>query len=107
MLKILIIVAVVILTLVLFLAWGNYQFEKKFRNDVTQNLSENIPVNKEMLTEKDLAHLPEPVQKYLRYVGVVNKPRVYNFYVEMDGQMRSKTQDYFPFTCEQYDFMPQ
>lgn len=107
MLKILIIVAVVILTLVLFLAWGNHRFEKKFRNDVTQNLSGNIPVNKEMLTEKDLAHLPEPVQKYLRYVGVVNKPRVYNFYVEMDGQMRSKTQDYFPFTCEQYDFMPQ
>lgn len=105
MIKILIFALIALFVLVAILSWGNYRFERKFRNEVTQNLLENRPLTEELLTEKDLAHLPEPVKKYLMIVGVLNKPRVYNFYVEMEGYMRGRGQDYFPFTCRQYDFL--
>jgi hypothetical protein len=39
------------------------------------------------VTEADLAHLPEPVAHYLRRAGVVGRPRVHNFVVEMDAEL--------------------
>lgn len=106
MLKFLLFAALGILILIVILAWSSYRFERKFRKEVKENLLANKPQKEELLTDKDLAPLPEPVRKYLRYAGVVNKPKVYNFYVEMEGYMRGRGQEYFPFTCRQYDFLP-
>ncbi len=39
------------------------------------------------VTEVDLAHLPAPVARYLRRAGVVGRPRVHNFVVEMDAEL--------------------
>jgi hypothetical protein len=40
------------------------------------------------VTEKDLEHLPKPVQKYLKNAGVVGKPRVQNLRVEFNAKMK-------------------
>lgn len=105
--KVLLVGGIFLLLLAVVFSWGLHWFERKYRKDVSRNLASNRSPQTEMLTETDLISLPEPVKKYLRYTRVLNKPKVYNFYVEMEGQMRSRTQDYFPFTCEQYDFLPQ
>jgi uncharacterized membrane protein YphA (DoxX/SURF4 family) len=58
-----------------------------------------------LVTEADLARLPEPVQKYLRFTGSVGKPRVQNFHAVMTGGMaQSPGAKPLPFTAEQYSF---
>lgn len=42
-----------------------------------------------MLTEEDIHHMPVAVQRYLRYVEVVGKPKVWNYRVTMSGEMRN------------------
>jgi len=40
-----------------------------------------------VVTEADLTHLPAPVGRWLRHVGVVGRPRVRNFVVDMHAQL--------------------
>jgi hypothetical protein len=55
-----------------------------------------------VITEADLAPLPMPVQRYLRYAGVVGQPRVLAFQVRMTGRIRSAANaPWMPFTAEQ------
>ncbi|GAT63624.1 DUF6544 family protein [Paludibacter jiangxiensis] len=94
-------------TIILFtsiLAGGSVCFEEIFRHDARKNLKHNSFPSSDLLTEKDMHHLPEPVKRYLRYVGVVNKPKVKNFRVVFEGEMRDKGKDFFPFVAEQYNF---
>ena len=97
-------IANVIILVVALLALTSLLFEKKFKNDVVQNLERTQMLKPENLTEANLLSLPEPVQQYLRYAGVVNKPKVKNFRVIFEGEMRSKDKDWFPFTTVQYNF---
>lgn len=82
-----------------------HRFKNSFRADVQYNLQHNNPVPTNRVTEADLAPLPPPVQRYLRYAGVVNKPCVVNMYVAFEGEMRSREQNWFPFRSEQYNFI--
>lgn len=62
-------------------------------------------VQPDTMTDQDLRHLPLPVQKYLRYVGAVGKPRIVNFHAVFDGSMkRSKDSDWLDIKAEQYEF---
>lgn len=97
-----------VLLLVLLVAistYGRWSFEKKYRNDVQKGLLRNADPKDGLLKEQDLQHLPAPVQKYLRLVGVVGQPKVHNFKVTFEGEMRSKGQDWFRFTSEQHNFI--
>jgi hypothetical protein len=60
-----------------------------------------------LIKEGDLAALPPPVQRYLRFVRVVGKPRVQNFHVVFRGQMRpSPSAPWMDIAAEQYSFIP-
>ncbi len=91
----------VLIGLVAVAGLAQWRFERSFRADVRQNLSR---AETELLTEADLASLPAPVQRYLRYCGAVGQPKVYNMRVTFQGQMRNKGSDWFPFHSEQYNF---
>lgn len=97
-------IANIIILIVAFLVYGNFSFEDGFRKDVRENLSRMSAIPDEMLTEADLLHLPEAVKRYLRCTGAVNKPKVKNFRIVFEGEMRDKGKDYFPFVSEQYNF---
>ena len=63
------------------------------------------PTEDVLLTEADLAHLPAPVQRYVRYSGAVGKPRVRDFHATMGGAMcREQGGAWTPITAEQYNF---
>ncbi|MBC7935585.1 MAG: hypothetical protein H7Y86_09575 [Rhizobacter sp.] len=97
-------IANVMVLLVAIAAVGSQYFEAIFRKDVTLNLSK-ISINKtDLLTENDIQLLPLPVQKYLRYCNVLNKPKVKNVKVVFNGEMRDKGKDWFKFTAVQYNF---
>lgn len=98
-------IANLLLIIILSLNYGLVQFEKQFTLDVKDRLSKASEHTSEILTIADLQDLPPIVQEYLHFCGVVNKPKIRNFKVEMNGQMRSKGKDYFPFRSIQYNFM--
>jgi hypothetical protein len=57
----------------------------------------------EIITEADLAPLPEPVQRYLRFAQILGKPKVKCAKVRQTGFMRtSPTQKWMPVEATQY-----
>lgn len=93
----------VIALLVVVLSVGIVLFERSFLNDANEHLNRTTSIPEEILTEADLLPLPDAVQRYLRSVGVVNKPKVRNMRVQFEGEMRSKGKEFFPFTSVQYN----
>lgn len=97
-------IANIIILVAAVLSYGSYHFEKSYQKDVKENLQSTNMLKTDLLTETDLQTLPEPVQRYLKYAGVINKPKLKNMRIVFEGQMREKGKDFFPFTCEQYNF---
>lgn len=93
---------VVILAAAVF-AFTTWNFHRTYQADVRNALNQSATASSDLITEADILNLPVPVQRYLRYVGVVNTPRLRNVKVVFDGEMRGKEQDWFPFHSEQYN----
>jgi hypothetical protein len=94
--------------ILVFVIVGFFQtkFKNEYRNEVKIGLAQTENVPKTMLTEADIKDLPEPVQKYIRYVGCINKPIVHNFRIDFSGKIRShEKKDWMYLTSEQYNFL--
>jgi hypothetical protein len=66
----------------------------EYDRDVDRALARDFP--NETLTEAAIAHLPPPVQQYLRTTGVLGRPRVHNFRARMRGRIRSSRHAWKP-----------
>lgn len=87
-----------------FLAQGPASLRAAYERDVHRALTRVASVGP--ITDADLAHLPDPVQHYLRATGVVGNPRVHNFHVRMHGRIRNgPAARWIPLTAEQYNFI--
>ena len=85
-----------------FLLQGPLSLRREYDGDVDRALEGTAPAAP--VTDADLAPLPEPVRRYLRVSGVVDRPRVRNFRVRMHGRIRSGPgARWLPFTAEQYN----
>ena len=97
-----------ILNIIIFVftisSWANFHFEMDFKKDVDNHMAETNFVTNDLLMDADINSLPFPVQKYIRYSGAVNKPKVKNMKIVFDGEMREKGKDFFKFTSVQYNF---
>jgi uncharacterized protein DUF6544 len=82
---------------------GPWSFRARFERDVAQRLGQ--PIEMPVVTEHDVAHLPEPVKRYLRAAGVVGRPRVVNYQVHFTGRIRSGPDTpWMPFEARQQSF---
>lgn len=90
--------------LVAIVAWRSQHFESRFSKDVRSHLFKISNNHADMLADTDIQSLPFPVQKYLHYCGVVNKPKIKNMKIVFDGEMREKGKKFFKFTSVQYNF---
>ena len=96
----------VILLVMILLQWGKTEFEEQYRAEVTEQLRITKGKGHDLLTEKDIMKLPEQVRKYLVYSGFLNKPKVENFRIRFNGNIRKSNEaDWMPFTSEQYNFL--
>ena len=87
-------------------AYGASSYFHCYQREVGMNLAQKTSCPESLLTENDLAGLPEPVKKYIRYTGSLGKPKVKNFRIEFSGKIRKNEQSpWMPFTSEQYNFM--
>jgi hypothetical protein len=69
------ILAVIVVLVVLASAIGRARFRAKASREVMEMFEGGREINPEVVTEDDLVGLPEPVQRWLRYSGVVGKER--------------------------------
>lgn len=96
-------IANVIILIAVIIAFSTLRFENKFISDVRSGMVATS-ISSSQISKKDLENLPLMVQRYLNYVDVVGKPKVQNFKIIFDGEMREKGKDWFKFTSEQYNF---
>lgn len=83
-----------------WLTQGPRSYRAQFDRDAASLLSR--PVDAALVTDADLAPLPEPVQRYLRLAGVVGQPRVHSYRIRFRGRIRSGPEArWMPFDAEQ------
>jgi hypothetical protein len=78
-------------------------FANTYRAEVQQRIG---PIdNLSIMSETEIKHLPETIQKYLRYAGVMGKPKVNNFRLVFSGEMKQKMgAKWMDILSEQYNF---
>ena len=82
------------------------KFKNEYRNEAKIGLEESKNIQKSILNEAEIAYLPEPVQKYIRYTGYVGKPMVNNFRINFSGKIRDHAKPvWMELTSEQYNFI--
>jgi hypothetical protein len=95
---------VLVATVFGFVTQGPISLRAEYDRDTRRGLGRAVQA--QPITDADLAHLPEPVQRYLRATGVVGLPRVHNFYARMHGRIRSgRGARWIPFSAGQYNFV--
>jgi uncharacterized protein DUF6544 len=62
----------------------------RFLRDVARAGLPSGPGPADVVTDAELAHLPEPAQRYLRFMGVAGRPRDWSFRLEFAGRFRTK-----------------
>lgn len=79
-------------------------YYETYKSESEIRLQKIISTN-DVVTEKDIVHLPLAVQKYLRYVGAIGKPKVHNFHIVFEGEMKNKIDaDWLNVSAQQYEF---
>ena len=85
---------------------GPWSFHAQYLRDVAAGLSRSVDAP--LVTETDLAPLPEPVRRYLRMTHAVGQARVHNYRVRFTGRIRSAPDAaWMPLEAEQQSFADQ
>jgi hypothetical protein len=80
--------------------------KNRFKKAVRTEFERTQSLKPELLTEKDIEHLPGIVKKYIRYTGFIGKEKILNFRAECKGGIRSNPdEDYMSLKSVQYNFM--
>ncbi len=94
-----------IILIVSLLIYKARDLERTYETEVMKEIESTAYSSQGILTQEDIQHLPEPVQKYLIYVGALGKEKVNNVKVVFDGDMKTDRQkDWMAIRCEQYNF---
>lgn len=95
----------IVVIILVFMAISYKSLKKVFRSEVDSELDKYSPGKPVYLTAEDIAHLPQPVQRYLNYCGLVGKEKIRNaqvvweeFYLKMDP-----AKDWTTVKCSQFN----
>jgi hypothetical protein len=78
-------------------------FINTFKQKVSKLFSSQSIAEQSVVTEDDIIHLPEPVQRYLRYSGIIGTRRMAFVRLRQIGAMRPKPDGkWFPLRAEEY-----
>jgi hypothetical protein len=99
-------IANVIILIITIIGFFQIKFKNEYKKEVKIGLQESNKTPNSVLTEVEIAYLPELVQKYVRYTGSVGKPIVNNFRVDFAGKIRDHAKPvWMELTSEQYNFI--
>ena len=101
------IVSILLFTLS-FLVFKVFELRRDFLAEVQAGFAQPAIANPEILTERDIAGLPLPIQRYLRHTGAVGREKVYNFRLVGEGEFKTGVdKTWVKATAEQYNFIDQ
>lgn len=90
--------------IIAILQLSTWHFKKRFVHDAREFVVRTAAVIPDRLAESDIAHLPEPVQRYLRFTQCLGKPKVKTFRVSLTGQLRQDAgSPWMKFSSQQYN----
>jgi len=99
------IILVILLVIIITLEFMSQGLKMQYKKEVKTALGFWSIENPDLLTKEDIASLPEPVQKYINYVGAIGKPKIWNYRIEMKGKMWSDEEKKpMSITSVQYNF---
>jgi hypothetical protein len=99
-------IANVVIIMASIIGYGTWHYFQQYKNDVEHCMYQEGNVQSNLLSETDIAQLPEPVKKYIRYAGCIGKAKVHNFKIAFKGKIRkNEGSEWMPFTSEQYNFI--
>lgn len=75
--------------IVSFLVYKAQDIKRAYNAEVQKEMEHTASSEKDILTEEDIKHLPEPVQKYIRYSNSLEKEKIRNFRVVFEGEFRT------------------
>ena len=97
------VLALILFPLGLVLYSGYWKFNRRVGHDVNTLFSAGAEGEKTIVTAAMLTGLPEPVQRYLCYSGIVGKPLVKAARLKQVGRIRQDTQQpWMPFEAKEY-----
>lgn len=95
-------VAAVVLVAGAVIGIGQAIYERRLDADVNALLGASTERASRVITEANLATLPEPVQRWLRWAQVVGKPIPTTIHLKQTGRFKlSETGGWMPFTAEE------
>jgi len=87
-----------------FMSEGPFSLHARYVRDVGHAVTRIEAA--ELLCADDLLSLPAPVRRYLELAGVVDQPRVQNFFAKMHGRIRQSSESpWMTLSAEQHNFM--
>jgi hypothetical protein len=96
---------VMVILIAAFLIYKSQGLKRTYAKEVEKGLGRSVAAEKGILTVDDIKHLPEPVQKYLTYVGVIGKEKVRNLRAVVKGEMHMDPEKpWVKIRAEQYNF---
>jgi hypothetical protein len=79
------------------------RFQRKVRADVARMFAEMQVENTGLVEEAMLEGIPEPVQRYLRYAGIIGKPFINSVRLKQIGKFRQgNDQPWMDITADEY-----
>lgn len=81
---------------------GRAAFELRISGEVARLFAASTPEQPPIVTDADLDALPEPVQRWVRYAGVVGREYPATVRLKQEGELRLGDRGWFPFTAEEY-----
>lgn len=101
--KLLIIIIVIVAFIFLILVLGKINLSLKFKNQVRQLFSESKNIAEEKFNYKKLEGLPEPVQRYFKFVLKENQPYISYVRLKHNGKFKTNLKkSWIDITGEQY-----
>ncbi len=91
---------VIILAGVIF-GFCSWNFERSYFNDVREAERKMSITSSGILSESDIQNVPDVVKKYLSYTKSLDKPVPSGMKVSLEGELRSRSIDWFRFSSQQ------
>lgn len=97
------IIGAMILAITSYLLLGVYRFKKRVKQELAEMVRLGQATPEKTFRYEDAAHLPEPVQRYLKYAIPEGQPYIQFARLKQDGIFRTERgEDWMPLLAEQF-----
>jgi hypothetical protein len=96
-------IAVVAIVAASSIGIGRAAFDRRIDGEIDELLARQVAVEPMVVAEDDLAGLPEPVQQWLRWSGVVDRPMPTTIRLRQEGEFRlGEERNWMPYDATEY-----